>query len=528
MAQDAADVVNNAAAGNDINGGIEKAKTNNVGESMNEKEGMKDQHDLIGATISIMKERVDSSDMLIAKEGMENETDMMEADPPSDLDISIKDQTFAAANNEDHDTLQQEVTTPTMTEEGDDTDAKVCSAQLPSVENIELAARLSVFDSFLFLADDKAATESNEKEKGSRSSALLSEQPTTAITATIDVYKTDDNGDALKKVTQEIMQRQQQSRQWPTVKVLPGMQVVVEKKEEQYIRVIPLEEQIVRLVPGSREESIDMAERLGVFDDYMFLVNGIDDEEEIQAPKKDAVTSKEAVIVSAATSTKVKAPAPVKNIKRKEHIKKQKKELPPLKKQTRVAEAASRPKKSSAVPQTTQDVQRRRPSTHSLLAVPQPQGPSNMSKKQQSSDNRPTKEDELGGSHHSLLSQSSRNNTKKRDLIGATIRIKKGRFKGLAGVITEKHTLRHLQVDTVTAPVPHEHLEVLEYAHDANHENEFQKYVGARVRVLHPNPAAGRVGKVHNVIVGDWYITDNPNILTAYPVAKFDILKYAR
>ena len=322
------------------------------------------------------------------------------------------------------------------------------------------------------------------------------------------------------------MQRQQQSRQWPTVKVLPGMQVVVEKKEEQYIRVIPLEEQIVRLVPGSREESIDMAERLGVFDDYMFLVNGIDDEEEIQAPKKDAVTSKEAVIVSAATSTKVKAPAPVKNIKRKEHIKKQKKELPPLKKQTRVAEAASRPKKSSAVPQTTQDVQRRRPSTHSLLAVPQ--GPSNMSKKQQSSDNRPTKEDELGGSHHSLLSQSSRNNTKKRDLIGATIRIKKGRFKGLAGVITEKHTLRHLQVDTVTAPVPHEHLEVLEYAHDANHENEFQKYVGARVRVLHPNPAAGRVGKVHNVIVGDWYITDNPNILTAYPVAKFDILKYAR
>ena len=118
-------------------------------------------------------------------------------------------------------------------------------------------------------------------------------------------------------------------------------------------------------------------------------------------------------------------------------------------------------------------------------------------------------------------------NKEERTLIGATIRIKKGRSKGLVGVITEKNTIRRLQLDTITAPVTLDNVSVIQYG-NIDHTDEYQKYVGAHVQVEKPHPDEGKLGKVVKVIeIGDWYITDNPEIHTAFPSHKFDILKYA-
>jgi hypothetical protein len=53
------------------------------------------------------------------------------------------------------------------------------------------------------------------------------------------------------------------------------------------------------------------------------------------------------------------------------------------------------------------------------------------------------------------------------------------------------------------------------------------KYMGADVRVLPSDPdRKGFIGTVAKVIVGDWYITDNPVITNAFRANKFDILRY--
>lgn len=135
-----------------------------------------------------------------------------------------------------------------------------------------------------------------------------------------------------------------------------------------------------------------------------------------------------------------------------------------------------------------------------------------------------------------------------RSLIGAFIRIKKGRFCGLTGNIKEKQDIRRVQLDCVPTPLEFDDFNVIQYAsndigtssesygggennHAAN-DNQFakkyQKYMGARVRVISPPEFAGLEGKVIRVIVlGNWYITDNPEIPMAFAKHKFDILRYA-
>jgi len=127
-----------------------------------------------------------------------------------------------------------------------------------------------------------------------------------------------------------------------------------------------------------------------------------------------------------------------------------------------------------------------------------------------------------------------------RSLIGATIRIKKGRYRGITGVINEEQSIRRLQLDSVPTPLGFEDVAVLQYApevlktgsFDSTNEDEFakkyQKYVGARVRVTQSSEYEGMEGKVIRVIVlGDWYITDNPLLPMAFPMHKFDVVRYA-
>jgi len=123
-------------------------------------------------------------------------------------------------------------------------------------------------------------------------------------------------------------------------------------------------------------------------------------------------------------------------------------------------------------------------------------------------------------------------------IIGATIRVKKGRYKGLTGIILEKQSIKRLQLDTIPTPLRFEEVRVLQYSKEADLSDPYQKYMHAQVRVVdqQPNQAdagveqmnAGVEGKVTRVIIlGDWYITDNPNITTAFPIHKFDVIKGA-
>ena len=63
---------------------------------------------------------------------------------------------------------------------------------------------------------------------------------------------------------------------------------------------------------------------------------------------------------------------------------------------------------------------------------------------------------------------------------------------------------------------------------EADNNDEFAQYIGAKVKVKEgTDQAAGTVGIVTKVIcLGDWYITDNKSIPSAFPQTKFDIIKY--
>ncbi|KAL3808866.1 hypothetical protein ACHAXA_004153 [Cyclostephanos tholiformis] len=131
-------------------------------------------------------------------------------------------------------------------------------------------------------------------------------------------------------------------------------------------------------------------------------------------------------------------------------------------------------------------------------------------------------------------------------LARATILITKGRFTGQTGVIIEKRSLRRLQLDTVPDPLGFEDVTVLEYADNAraiesgasnvctpkqtDFAQRYQRYMGARVKVkqeMQPREYAGVEGTVIRVFVlGDWYVTDNPDVPAAFTRDMFEVIKY--
>lgn len=162
----------------------------------------------------------------------------------------------------------------------------VCSVKLPTIESIELAARLSAFDSFLFLADGYG------KGCGGQTTTIhhINEEASTKCASTVtstaiangghprttqtsgdnsnDEYNANSNN-AMANFVINLFQRNLKSHNLPTAKVIPGMKVSMEEK--QPLRIVPLEERTVRLVPGSREEGSELAKRLSAFDDYLFF-----------------------------------------------------------------------------------------------------------------------------------------------------------------------------------------------------------------------------------------------------------------
>ena len=167
-------------------------------------------------------------------------------------------------------------------------ETKVYSVKLPTMESIELAARLSAFDSFLFLAhgrfnsdDDSLIDVQGRGEMEDISMARSSDKvdvPSTT-TKTRPLTKQDDdrihsNDNAQRTVVFDLNRQYNESRNWPTAMALPGTEVMMdgEQQHQQPIRIVPLEERIVRSVPGSLAERAELSERLGAFDDYMFLL----------------------------------------------------------------------------------------------------------------------------------------------------------------------------------------------------------------------------------------------------------------
>jgi len=184
-----------------------------------------------------------------------------------------------------------------------------------------LAARLSAFDSFLFLADNvdgptarndnktaqltslraidgnflrsvkgDESNDSHARVKGTVASPALKNvaSVTTKPAQPNELSLTDSNSSdiissssranddkaAIYKVILQLIQQKQKSCQWPAVQVLPGMEVLAERELKQPpLRAIPLEERIVRTIPGGSEEKRDLSRRLGAFDDFLFLID---------------------------------------------------------------------------------------------------------------------------------------------------------------------------------------------------------------------------------------------------------------
>ena len=167
-------------------------------------------------------------------------------------------------------------------------ETKVYSVKLPTMESIELAARLSAIDSFLFLAHGRFNSDDDslinikgggEMEDISMARSSNKVDVPSATTKTIPPTKQDDdrvhsNNHAQRTVVFDLNRQHNESRNWPTAMALPGTEVMMdgEQQHQQPMRIVPLEERIVRSVPGSLTERAELSERLGAFDDYMFLL----------------------------------------------------------------------------------------------------------------------------------------------------------------------------------------------------------------------------------------------------------------
>ena len=135
------------------------------------------------------------------------------------------------------------------------------------------------------------------------------------------------------------------------------------------------------------------------------------------------------------------------------------------------------------------------------------------------------------------------------DLIGAHVKVNSGEFKGCLAIINERQSFRHVQIAdpshpnkrnvpkvSMADPVLIADVEILTPAPappagrvppTTFAQASIMKYMGADVRVLPSDPdRKGFIGTVAKVIVGDWYITDNPVITNAFRANKFDILRY--
>jgi hypothetical protein len=184
---------------------------------------------------------------------------------------------------------------------------EVCSVKLPTIESIELAARLSAFDSFLFLANShgkcgsgnlgsmkvrKDVVAANQEGQSSTTSIQhINEEASTTCTSTVNFTAiangghprttqtgcdnsnnecNANNSDALAKFIVDLIQLNQKTHNWPAAKVIPDMEILMEEKQ-QPLRIVPLEERTVCLVPGSFDEGSELVTRLSAFDDYLFL-----------------------------------------------------------------------------------------------------------------------------------------------------------------------------------------------------------------------------------------------------------------
>ena len=584
---------------------------------------------------------------------LEEDTEMIEADSPSELALNNNNQKIASAVADGASSIESLVMNAEGSEEnatiGDPlTEAKLhhepspavftvenakeephddsregstsmietadnFAVQMPPIENIELAARLSAFDNFLFLADGytpgkglaSTGDEDVESQVDIGSEVAASNEPEAVQSTRDGVYKT--NEDELSKVTLQLIQRKQRSHHWPTVKILPGMDVIAEENE-QSMRKIPFEEQIVfGLVPGSMEESKELSDRLSAFDSYMFLLDDgndvfpssrSDDDKSVQPPRtapeiarrgckrkkpwtvEDDNKNELEVQGTCHERQRISTIAPTKKNLLKKSFSERIDELKAFKAKhghmhvhksdnpslyawmANVKSAYNNPGRTQFL--ITEDriasldaigfdwERKRAPANESTVQEAKNSKEEEVDEEltEFSSVEATVNQDELESGTNSSAESSKegddvkeQNETKnttttenskeeksvkeERTLIGATIRIKKGQSKGLIGTITEKRTIRRLKLDTITAPMDFDNVQIVEYTEDANRQDEYQKYAGAKVRVIAPHPEEGKLGTVVKVIAGDWYITDNPEIHTAFPSHKFDILKYA-
>ncbi|KAL7530918.1 hypothetical protein ACHAWF_003555, partial [Thalassiosira exigua] len=127
-----------------------------------------------------------------------------------------------------------------------------------------------------------------------------------------------------------------------------------------------------------------------------------------------------------------------------------------------------------------------------------------------------------------------------RSLIGATARVRMGRHAGLTGKVVDRRRVCRVAINGVPDATYATHDVVVVRAasgkgnnnsnnsisNDGNDTSE-SSYLGALVRIVRPgDPRHGREGTVSHVKSGDWYVTDNPNIDSAYRAERFEVISY--
>jgi hypothetical protein len=147
---------------------------------------------------------------------------------------------------------------------------EVYLVKLPTFESIELASRLSAFDSFLFLVNDQQQQQLNDSTR--TSSQVVSDEGEGHERSVENIVQ--DKNDTItttktRLFIDSLIQQNKDTHHWPTVLITPGMERVIDEKESQkkQKRLIPLEERTV----VSTFESIELASRLSAFDSFLFL-----------------------------------------------------------------------------------------------------------------------------------------------------------------------------------------------------------------------------------------------------------------